>query len=205
MSFLAVKIPAELDAVNRAEADSSSIPQSLAAFCEQDGPRPYRRFRRDGEVLDLLAWETADDPAEFIDRAAAVTAAYDRALGVPIESKFWNTMWHSLGEEVAQFPVGTSGVDGSVMITIHYPTSTLDRLAVAEKERPDLMEGFVEALRGNGLITHSRFHKEGEVLDLDEFADAEGFHRFLGVAQPLIDEYAALTGGEAIGTLYYRA
>lgn len=202
MSFLSVLIPSELEAVQQAEAVGGDIPTSFEAFCREDGPRPYRRFYRTGEVLDFLAHEGDEqNHAEFERQVAPLLERYNRALGVGADSKFWHSILHAL-PEVGQFPVRQPGTSGAVMVTVHYPTVSLDTLKKVEADRPDLMEGFAEALRGNGLIAHSRFHRDGEVLDLDEFASEAGFDAFLENARDLITEYDGLAGDETIGTVW---
>ncbi|HWI22530.1 MAG TPA: hypothetical protein VNT22_07945, partial [Baekduia sp.] len=177
MAFATVDISLDLDAVERIEHDHPDVARQLTPVTVDDHGNGWRRFYRPGQVRDLLAFDTEAEFAAYMDTASDAIARYDAALGVAPERKYWHGLHHSAG--VGQFPVRGPGTEGAVMVTVHYRSADLDHVMKVEGESAELMQGFFQALAGHEALAHSRFYRDGEVLDLDEFAAAEDFERFL--------------------------
>lgn len=75
----------------------------------------------------------------------------------------------------------------SVTVLVHVPIGDLDRVKRTFALRVALMEEISEESKSLGALHHQFLESNGELVVVDEWETAEGFHRFFD-ANPKIEE-----------------
>ena len=83
-----------------------------------------------------------------------------------------------------------------ILVTVHI-AATIESAREVDKDHPELREQIMALAKKHRMLAHRRFHRDGEILDLDEWENADDFNAFLAEARPIIDELAQLRGSDA--------
>ncbi|UGS37329.1 hypothetical protein [Capillimicrobium parvum] len=88
----------------------------------------------------------------------------------------------------------------ALLITVHIAADigTVERV---EAEHPEVMK-VIGAAAARYMTAHRRTHRDGEVLDLDEFASPETLAAFREEAEEAIARYGELIGARPEETVY---
>lgn len=88
----------------------------------------------------------------------------------------------------------------SMVCTVHIPHS-LETFQKAEADNPQITEVIVAAAT-KYMTGHRLASADGEVLEINEFANAEDYHKFIGEAGAAIEELNVVLGTPAVDRLY---
>ena len=73
----------------------------------------------------------------------------------------------------------------SVIMTLRV-SGDPDKLEQLAGENGDMIRGIAERAKGHGLIAHRFYGSKGQIMVVDEWPDAESFHRFFEAEQAAI-------------------
>ncbi len=90
----------------------------------------------------------------------------------------------------------------SYIVTVIFDTDVAN-LAKAEQEHPEIIGGIMKAAAGR-MLGHTRYTREGQTMDVDEYASEEAYRAFFADAGELIRQYGAAAGAAASDTLWKR-
>lgn len=80
-----------------------------------------------------------------------------------------------------------------VLVTVHIP-HPLEKVDTIEAQHPAVLQQIMQ-IAGKYMLSHRRFERNGEVMDLDEYASEADYRTFLGEAGDAIQRYSELLGG----------
>lgn len=81
----------------------------------------------------------------------------------------------------------------SLLVTVRIP-HPLAEVESVEQAHPEVMERIMQAAM-KYMAGHRRFERDGEVMDLDEYAEEADYRKFFDEAGEAIREYSELVGG----------
>lgn len=81
-----------------------------------------------------------------------------------------------------------------ILVTVRFDNWSQEKAREVEASHPHLRAQLGEMIERHGGISHRRFFRPGQALDLDEWQDESGYRAFLAEAGPVIDELARLRG-----------
>ena len=90
----------------------------------------------------------------------------------------------------------------SYIVTVIFDTDVAN-LAKAERENPDIIGGILKAAQGR-MLGHTRYVREGQTMDIDEYASEESYREFVGEAGDLIRKYGETGGAAPSDTLWKK-
>jgi len=91
----------------------------------------------------------------------------------------------------------------SILITVDI-SAGLEQVERAEADNPDVMAEIRTHAR-RYMTSHRRTHRDGHVMDIDEFATLADYHAFKAAARDAIARYGELVGGLPVDTIYETA
>ncbi|UGS37263.1 hypothetical protein [Capillimicrobium parvum] len=88
----------------------------------------------------------------------------------------------------------------AVICTVRIPHD-LEKVQQVEADNAEVMQAIMAAAQ-KYMTGHRRTARDGEVMDLDEFASREDYDAFIAEAAPSIRRYGELLGAPAQDTVY---
>lgn len=82
----------------------------------------------------------------------------------------------------------------SILVAVRFENWSHSKAKEVEASHPHLRTQLGDMLARHGLISHRRFFRGGDALDLDEWESEAGYRAFLAEARPVIEELARLRG-----------
>lgn len=90
----------------------------------------------------------------------------------------------------------------SYIVTVVFDTDA-ENLVKAEQEHPEVIGKIFEAGKGR-MLGHTRYTRNGQTMDIDEYASEEAYREFVAQAGPHIKRYGELGGAAPVDTLWKR-
>jgi hypothetical protein len=81
----------------------------------------------------------------------------------------------------------------SILVTVRI-AGTIEKAPEVDESHPHLREQIGALAKKHGILAHRSFHREGQILDLDEWENEDKLNAFLADARPIIDELARRRG-----------
>ena len=93
----------------------------------------------------------------------------------------------------------------SILVTVTISNANVDRVREVATTHAHLNEKIKDALKRHGCVSHRRFFRGNEILDIDEWETEEGFRAFLVEMKSVIKELADARGtGLPTDTVWQR-